>query len=178
MIRQPLSPRLDPADGRLFRRIMGRFATGITVVTTAIDGEVYGMTANAFMAGSLEPPLCVVSIGNSARMAARLRTSGHYGVSFLREDQQWVSQHFAGKPVPGREPTFRMFDETPVLEHSLAALTTRVDSTATCGDHTLFIGEIFAMTEEGGKPLLFSASKYGKVGFANDLDDIPPPEFW
>ena len=178
MSRQPVSPRLDPADARLFRRIMSRFATGITVVTTAIDGQVYGMTANAFMAGSLEPPLCVVSIGNTARMAARLRTARHYGVSFLREDQQWLSQHFSGRPAEGREPEFRMFDQTPVLDPCLAALTTRVEATASCGDHTLFIGRIFAMTEEGGKPLLFSGSKYGKLGFAEGLEDIAPPEFW
>jgi flavin reductase (DIM6/NTAB) family NADH-FMN oxidoreductase RutF len=178
MMKQPLSPRLDPTDARIFRRIMSRFATGITVVTTEIDGQVYGMTANAYMAGSLDPPLCVVSIGNSARMAHRLRTSRHFGVSFLREDQQWLSQHFSGKPASGREPEFRFFEGTPVLEQCLAALTTRVESTATCGDHTLFIGEIFAMTEEGGRPLLFSASKYAKIGFADELEDIAPPEFW
>lgn len=178
MTKLPLAPRLDPTQARLFRRVMGRFGTGITIVTTAIDGEIYGMTANAFMAGSLEPPLCVISIGNAARMAPRLRTARHYGVSFLREDQQWLSQHFSGKPVPGRTPEFRMFDDTPVLEQSLASLATTVDSTASCGDHTLFIGRIFAMTEEGGKPLLFSASRYGKLGFAEELEDIAPPAFW
>ena len=178
MTRQPVAPRLDPAEVRMYRRVMGRFATGITVVTTAVDGEIFGMTANAFMAGSLEPPLCVISIGNTAKMAARLRTAGHYGVSFLREDQQWLSQNFAGKPEPGREPQFRMFDDTPVLEHSLAAMTAKVESTASCGDHTLFIGRIFAMTEEGGRPLLFAGSNYATVAFTDDLEDIKPPGFW
>jgi len=177
MSMSPVAPELDPADARVYRRVMSRFATGITVVTTAIDGEVFGMTANAFMAGSLEPPMCVVSIGNTAKMAARLRTAGHYGVSFLREDQQWLSQNFAGKPIEGREPTFRIFDKTPVLEHSMASMSAIIDSTASCGDHTLFIGRIFAMTEEGGRPLLFSASRYGNVSF-EDVDDIKLPGFW
>lgn len=178
MSRHPVSAQLDPTDSKIFRRIMSRFATGITVVTTAIDDQVYGMTANAYMAGSLDPPLCVVSIGNAARMAQRLRSAQHFGVSFLREDQQWLSQHFAGKPVPGREPAFRYFQDTPVLEHSLAAMTTHVEATASCGDHTLFVGRIFAMTEEGGRPLLFSASRYAKIGFADELEDIAPPQFW
>lgn len=177
MTRLPLATELDPADAQMYRRVMGRFATGITVVTTSVDGEIHGMTANAFMAGSLEPPLCVVSIGNTARMAARLRSAGHYGVSFLREDQQWLSQNFAGKPAEGLTPEFRTFDETPVLRNSLASMAAKVESTASCGDHTLFIGRIFAMTEEGGKPLLFSASRYANVAF-EDVEDIKPPGFW
>jgi flavin reductase (DIM6/NTAB) family NADH-FMN oxidoreductase RutF len=72
----------------LFRQVMGRFATGVTVVTTCVGEETFGMTANAFMAGSLEPMLCVVSINRAAQMHSRLLQAGHYGVSFLTQLQQ------------------------------------------------------------------------------------------
>ena len=67
---------LHAEQRQLFRRVMGRFATGVTVVTTRIGAETFGMTANAFMAGSLEPLLCVVSINRTARMHARLIEAG------------------------------------------------------------------------------------------------------
>ena len=81
---------------RLFRQVMGRFATGVTVVTTQIGTETFGMTANAFMAGSLDPMLCVISINHAAQMHGRLRQAGHYGVSFLSQEQQHLAAHFAG----------------------------------------------------------------------------------
>ena len=89
---------------RLFRQVMGRFATGVTVVTTRLGNETFGMTANAFMAGSLEPMLCVVSINHSAQMHARLRQAGHYGVSFLSQEQQHLAAQFAGKRIEGLAP--------------------------------------------------------------------------
>src|SRR4051812_38865036 len=88
---------LDTVPPALFRKVMSRFATGVTVITTDVGGEVFGMTANAFMAGSLTPPLCVISIARSAKMHARLVESRRFGVSFLAEPQAPLAQHFAGR---------------------------------------------------------------------------------
>ena len=121
---------------------MGRFATGVTVVTTRIGDETFGMTANAFMAGSLEPMLCVVSINQRAQMHGRLRQAGHYGVSFLSQEQQHLAAHFAGKPIEGLVPDFELAERTPILKRAVAAVTADVVNTAECGDHTLFIGRI------------------------------------
>ena len=98
---------------RLFRQVMGRFATGVTVITTRVDTETFGMTANAFMAGSLEPMLCVVSINHSAQMHARLRRAGHFGVSFLTQQQQHLAAHFAGRPLARLIPDFELRGPTP-----------------------------------------------------------------
>ena len=106
---------LNAEQQQLFRRVMGRFATGVTVVTTRIDAETFGMTANAFMAGSLEPPLCVVSINRAARMHARLLEAGHYGVSFLSQEQQHLAAHFAGKRFEGLAPEFELRGPTPIV---------------------------------------------------------------
>ena len=68
-------------------RVMASFVTGVTVITTQVRGEIRGMTANAFMSGSLEPPLCVVSVGKKARMHTLLLESGHFGVNILARGQ-------------------------------------------------------------------------------------------
>src|SRR5688500_15964000 len=101
---------------RLFRQVMGRFATGVTVVTTLVDTETFGMTANAFMAGSLEPMLCVISINHAAQMHGRLRGASHYGVSFLSQEQQHLAAHFAGKRLEGLAPEFELHGRTPILK--------------------------------------------------------------
>jgi len=81
----------DAIDPTLFRRAMSSFATGITVITTEVRGEIRGMTANAFMSGSLEPPLCIVSVGKRARMHGMLIAAGNFGVSILAQGQEKLS---------------------------------------------------------------------------------------
>ncbi|WP_415735798.1 flavin reductase family protein, partial [Lacicoccus alkaliphilus] len=65
-------------EDRQFRNAMGKFATGVNVIATEVDGETYGMTANAFMSVSLDPKLIVISIGDKARMLERIRQSGQF----------------------------------------------------------------------------------------------------
>ena len=84
--------QIDPAE---YRRALGRFASGITVVTTSHDGHAHGMTANGFMSVSLDPPLVVVSLANTCRLHSLLPASGRYGVSVLSESQEPLSRHFA-----------------------------------------------------------------------------------
>jgi flavin reductase (DIM6/NTAB) family NADH-FMN oxidoreductase RutF len=170
----------DPAAAkRLFRRVMGRFATGVTVVTTSLAGEVYGMTANAFMAGSLDPLLCVVSISRTAQMHERLIASGHYGVSFLSQDQRHLAAHFAGQRLAHIGPQFGFRGGTPVLERAVGSVTAEVVDTAACGDHTLFIGRITSMEEApDGRPLLFCAGRYARVDLLTPIEEVDPPEFW
>jgi flavin reductase len=164
---------------RLFRQVMGRFATGVTVVTTRIDDETFGMTANAFMAGSLDPMLCVVSINRTAQMHARIHAAGHFGVSFLSQEQQHLAAHFAGKRVERLAPDFELRGRTPILQRAVAAVTADVLETASCGDHTLFIGSITSL-ELGAatRPLLFQAGRYARLDWRPTLDDVRPPEFW
>ncbi len=147
----------------LFRQVMGRFATGVTVVTTVLDGEVHGMTANAYMAGSLTPPLCVVSIDHKARMHGRMAAAGVFGVSFLHEEQQYLSQHFAGLKLLREEPDFEYFGKIPVLPDSVGIVTAEIKDKAECGDHTLYIGEIQHMQAGEGDPLLFYGGRYEVV---------------
>ncbi|MDX1440777.1 MAG: flavin reductase family protein [Rubricoccaceae bacterium] len=162
----------------LFRQVMGCFATGITVITTEIDGEVHGMTANAFMAGSLRPPLCVISVRNESRLCGMLHRSNVYGVSLLTEQQRHLSTHFAGQRLAAVAPEFRRCAGVPVLDRALAVIAADVVDTAACGDHTLFIGHIARMEAGEGKPLLFSRGRYARIDEDSPIERIVPPTFW
>ncbi len=168
----------QPLSAQLFRQIMGRFATGVTVITTTVEDQVYGMTANAFMAGSLDPMLCVISINRAAQMHERLLRSGQFGVSFLSEWQQHLSAHFGGRPLEKLRPEFTFLGSTPVLTRAIASLAATVVSTAACGDHTLFVGRLSHMETAPGRPLLFYGGRYARVDSSNGSESVDPPEFW
>lgn len=164
---------------RLFRQVMGRFATGVTVVTTRVGDETFGMTANAFMAGSLEPMLCVVSISHTAQMHSRLRVAGHYGVSFLSQEQQHLAAQFAGKRITGLVPDFALHGRTPILKRSVAAVTADIVEMAECGDHTLFVGRINGLNlGDDAPPLLFFGGRYARIDAHAPIDLVEPPGFW
>jgi flavin reductase (DIM6/NTAB) family NADH-FMN oxidoreductase RutF len=147
-------------DPRRFRETLGRFASGITVVTTMHEGEVHGMTANAFVSVSLDPPLVLVSVDNRANMHDILPKSKRYGVSILAEEQQALSQHFAGQPQEGLEVPFVRRNEVPVLAGAVAHLVCRVVDEYAAGDHTLYIGQVEYLDYRDGAPLLFYTGKY------------------
>ena len=111
----------DPAVA--LRRTLGMFATGVTVVTTLKGEQVHGMTANAFMSVSLEPPLVLVSIDRRTRMCGLLHVGGHYGVSVLCETQSALSDRFAGRPANGApEPRFDLVRDTPARRRGAGSL--------------------------------------------------------
>lgn len=147
-------------DAREFRNALGRFATGVTVVTVPNGEGVRGITANAFMSVSLNPPLVVVSIDKKARAHALLLQAERYGVSILREDQEALSNHFAGLEG-GAEPALGTFAGLLVVEGALAHLVCRTVDRHEAGDHTLFIGEVEALRYREGRPLLYFRGKYG-----------------
>ena len=152
-----------PFDTRAFRNACGKFATGITVVTTVIDGETHGMTANAFMSVSLEPPLVAVSVAKKAHMHNHIAQSGRYAVSILRADQESHSSHFAGWAVDGFEVEFDERHGHPIIGEAIATFVTTVVDAHEAGDHTIYIGQVdyFESTEED--PVLFYAGKYRQI---------------
>ena len=150
-------------DSRALRNACGLFATGITVVTTEVDGDVHGMTANAFMSVSLDPPLLVISVGLKARLHDLLKQTGRYAVSILRHDQEDYSSHFAGWPVEGLEVRFERCHDYPVLPDALAYFVCKVVDAHPAGDHTLYIGQIEYLEHDAGEPVLFYSGKYRQM---------------
>lgn len=147
-------------DDRLFRDTMGKFSTGVTVITTKHDGKVHGMTANAFMSVSLNPKLVVISIGENARCLNKIRESGQFGVNILAQDQQEYSMIFAGQKKGEIDIEFDTLAGVPVLPGALAQISCEVVSSYVEGDHTLFIGKVQDILLEEKEPLLFYSGKY------------------
>jgi flavin reductase (DIM6/NTAB) family NADH-FMN oxidoreductase RutF len=148
-------------DTAHFRRVMGRFATGVTVITAELNGEIRGMTANAFVSASLEPPLCVVSVAKHTRMHALLLHGARFGVNILAAGQETLASHFAGKPHHAIGDPFKHVDGVPVLADASACIVAEATASHDCGDHTLFVGLIEAMSADDRPPLLYHAGRYG-----------------
>jgi len=150
-------------DHRLFREAMGKFATGITVVTTLNDQEIVGMTVNAFMSISLDPKLIAISIDESATMYNILPQTKQFGVSILRKEQKDLAMIFAKQKEKDRDIDYIYRHHTPVLKNSLATLSCQVKQQIKAGDHKIFIGEVKDLQIKDGKPLLYYDSNYQTV---------------
>jgi flavin reductase (DIM6/NTAB) family NADH-FMN oxidoreductase RutF len=153
-------PTLDLQQSRRFRDTMGRFATGVTIVTTRDGENIHGMTANGFLSVSLEPQLVLISVRNASRMLASITSAGAYGVSVLASGQRDLSGHFAGKPVSGLEVPFVESMGVPVVDGALAQIAAVVVDSHVAGDHTLLIGEVTSFELTDGAPLIFHAGAY------------------
>ncbi|TQS74883.1 flavin reductase family protein [Ornithinibacillus gellani] len=146
-----------------FRTAMGKFATGVTVITTMIGEEAYGMTANAFMSVSLNPKLVLISIDENAHMNQYLQQSKKFAVSMLNADQQHMSAYFAGQIKEKQNIDFHWFQDMPTIKDAIAAITCEVDHAVVAGDHTLYIGRVTDLYLRDGEPLTFFEGKYRTI---------------
>jgi len=158
-------------DTPTYRATMGRFATGVTVVTTGVDGDAHGMTANAFLSISLSPPLVLVSVDNRAKMAQHLALNARYGVNILSEKQERMSRHFGGRPQEGIHIPFVWHDATPLIEGCVAHIVARVVDIHPAGDHALYIGHVEYLKWWEKRPLLFYAGQYDQLSVTLSLAD-------
>jgi len=165
---------IDPAH---FRRVMGRFASGVTVIVAEAEGEVRGMTANAFMSGSLTPPLCIISIAKRARMHAHIQAAGKFSVNILAVGQEDFASNFAGRPNPKLHVEYEHVGGIPTLRGGCAYMTADIAVAHDCGDHTIFIGHVHFMWSDHRPPLVYHAGHYGVVSYTKDIAPSLP-EFW
>ncbi len=147
-------------DDRQFRNAMGKFATGVTVITTDGEDGVHGMTANAFMSVSLDPKLIVISIGEKTKILEKINQSHTFAVNILAADQQEYSMIFAGQLKEHREVAFDRLDGKPVLSGAVAQIACEVAAVHVEGDHTLFIGRVTDIRLEDAEPLVFYSGRY------------------
>ena len=145
---------------------MGHFATGVTIITTRDKtGTHFGLTANAFLSLSLNPPLVLISVDKSAQCYSCFDESRVFTVNFLSEDQEEISRRFATKGVEKfaglewREGN----NGAASLEGVMAHIECKIVETHDGGDHTIIIGEIVSATASGERPLLFFKGKYQRL---------------
>lgn len=153
-------------DQREFRNALGRFATGVTVITCrGVGGKPEGLTANSFSAVSLDPPLVLWCLAKSAPSLQAFVETGHFAINVLAEDQMDLSNRFA---TPA-EDKFDGIDwdaglgGAPVLPGTLARFECRNETHHEGGDHLIFIGAVEDFTAADGAPILFAGGRYGKV---------------
>jgi flavin reductase (DIM6/NTAB) family NADH-FMN oxidoreductase RutF len=153
-------------DPDLFRAVLGRFATGITIVTTRdVEGRDHGMTVSAFSSLSLDPPLVLICIGNEATMAPVMATATSFAVNVLSAAQEALSRRFSGKLddrfadlAATRGPLGNV-----VLDDVLASLECRVVARHPAGDHVIVVGQVEGGVARDGRPLLYYRGGYAQL---------------
>lgn len=149
-----------------FKSVMGRFATGVTVVTTCDGERPAGVTVNAFASVSLDPPLVMVSIDKRSHMHDLVARVGFFAANILGAHQQDTSRRFAGQ-TGDRNERFRQtpFHEgvtgAPILDEAIAHVECRVVAVYPGGDHSIFLGRVEALGAATGDPLVYYRARYG-----------------
>ncbi|MFT4793451.1 MAG: flavin reductase (DIM6/NTAB) family NADH-FMN oxidoreductase RutF [Paracoccaceae bacterium] len=160
------SHRFDPADLDSLRGALGRFATGVTVITARnFDGTPVGFTANSFNSVSLDPPLILWSLARSSPRLGAYRAAEHYAVNILSADQSALARRFAGKTEDRFEGIAwsEGLGGAPVLDGALAVFECAHEAVYPAGDHELFIGRVSRCAIAEGAPLTFFAGRFGSV---------------
>ena len=161
-----MTPAADaPVDATRFRRLMGRWATGVSVVTAHHSDADAGLTVNALVSVSLRPPSVLVSLSDDTDTLPVIERTGHFGVSFLSASQRAISERFArtlSSVEKFREvPVHRAPHGSPLLDGALGALECRLASRTPAYDHVLLVGEVvYEEVGADGLPLVFFRSDY------------------
>jgi flavin reductase (DIM6/NTAB) family NADH-FMN oxidoreductase RutF len=180
MAESPTIGRLHSADPhgidkQIYREVLTRFATGVTVVTTleeTTDGpQPWGTTVNSFTAISLDPPLVMVAIGEERSIHPIIERTRRFGVNILGEDSQALSDCFAGAPSTLPREAFcnaeYVLGDTglPVLDAAIAYLCCDVERVIEAGDHTMYLGRVVetGCRDETGWPLLYFRRRYLRI---------------
>lgn len=152
------------------RSVMGQFATGVTVVTLSQDGLDHGMTVNSFTSVSLDPPLVLFNAAKETRTHDMIPEAGNFAVNILTEDQELLSNHFAGEHHDMDDPFedvpfYRDATGAPIIEDTLAYLDCSLEGSYVGGDHTIYLGKIEALGvhQPEADPLTFFRGEYGTI---------------
>ena len=155
-----------------FRRTVGMFATGVTVVSTNVDGVVHGMTANAFASVSLDPLLVLICVDREAGMHALLPRAQGFAVTILAAEQEDLSAWFASGDRPAGHDQFgevawdpAPVTGSPVLCDGVAYVDCRVTESHAGGDHSIFLAEVvdLGVLRPDADPLLYYGGRYRRL---------------
>ncbi|MEZ5501940.1 MAG: flavin reductase family protein [Halioglobus sp.] len=154
-------------DGRVLRNALGRFATGVCVITTMNDKQQpMGMTANSFSSVSLDPPLVLWSLQNNSDVYDVFAGPRHYAINILSSEQQAHSNQYAKKGQHELDPSHYRLGKygAPVIRNSLVTFECELHATHDGGDHLIIVGRVREMHERpSGEPLLFYCGRYREL---------------
>jgi flavin reductase (DIM6/NTAB) family NADH-FMN oxidoreductase RutF len=153
-------------ESQELRRILGHFATGVTVITTKDDaGSPFGLTANAFTSLSLNPPLILICVDKGAQCYSCFVESNVFTVNFLHEDQEDISRRFATKGADkfAGLSWHEGSHGAAVLDGAIGHLECKIVQSYDGGDHTIIVGEVLHGVASHDRPLLFFRGKYHRM---------------
>lgn len=151
----------EPGTGRRFRTALGRFATGVAVITTRTGAGPIGITANSFASVSLDPPLVLWSPARASLRFAAFAECSHMAIHVLAADQLALAQHFASRAVPaGLEQCPCGIGGVPLLPDVLTRLECAVEAVYPGGDHAIVLGRVLRVESRPGRPLVFHDGAY------------------
>ncbi len=157
---------LDPEK---LRHAMRAWTTGVVIITSIHEGQLYGMTVNSFTSVSLDPPLILLTLRKLTHTHDLVVKSGRFAVTILTAEQKELSERFAGK-LPNIMDRFegvlteKLFSEIPVLKNGMAYLHCQVVNSMPIGENTLFVAEVIAAHGEGeGDPLVYHNREYWRL---------------
>ena len=164
-----------PPDESMLRRTMGRFTTGVAVITTDHDGHREGMTVNSLTSVSLNPPMLLVCLALGTRTAAAVSQAGRFGVNILSARQEAIANRFArrGEDHFADLPIDHGSLGIPLISHAVAHLICTVARLIEVGDHLIVLGNILHVRYRDGLPLCFYSGNYGDFN-----DRGHEAEFW
>lgn len=171
-----VTPQRGPvADQQVFRDVIGRFTSGVTVITTAVDGTRFGTTASAFSSLSLEPPMVLVCLNRTSETQAAVLKAGAFVVNILSEGQQELAHRFARKGDKfGDLEHGTGRHGVPVLHGTLAHLECDTAETVTGGTHTVFLGNVTVAAGHDGTPLTYYRGRFGRLESAREEEATRP----
>jgi flavin reductase (DIM6/NTAB) family NADH-FMN oxidoreductase RutF/DNA-binding GntR family transcriptional regulator len=151
-------------DQRVFRDVIGRFASGVTVITARSEGNDFGTTASAVSSLSMEPPMLLICLNRTSETRKAILDAGWFAVNILRESQADLAYGFAKKsPDKFRDVgTLRAPSGAALIAGALAQIECRVAETATGGTHTVFLGEVHHAAGDEGEPLTYYRGRFGR----------------
>jgi flavin reductase (DIM6/NTAB) family NADH-FMN oxidoreductase RutF len=152
-------------DGAAFREAIAHFATGVTVVTTTVDGRPAGMTASAVCSLSLDPVLLLVCIDNRLPTHEAIESSRRFAVNVLREGDEALAHRFA-RPAQDKFAGVELIEasDPPILARAIASFVCDVQERVPGGDHSIFVGHVLTCAATPGcRPLLYYRSAFGSL---------------
>lgn len=177
-----LHQRIEPAD---YRAVLGRYPTGITVVTTMAEGrQPIGTTVNSFTSVSLYPPLVLVAIGRERTIHPVIARTERFAVNILDEESTALSDCFSGAPSDLPREAFcdapHELGESgmPLLDAALATIECKLDRSIEAGDHTLYLGRITSLAARAREswPLLYFRGRYLRIEHAGTEELLGKPD--
>lgn len=160
----PMPDSFEPGEGtsRAFRDALGRFATGVTVVTCDSEIGPIGITANSFASVSLDPPLVLWSPAKGSRRFDAFINAEHFAIHVMAQEQAGICSGFAtdGKAFGGFD-WHACSKGVPLISHCLSRFECSREAVHDAGDHAIILGRVTRVSTQGGTPLMFYSGKYG-----------------